>query len=119
MLDVTEVSGEVAGQKFSLRSPEANMLFTVGGFMAGLFTLYMVWAHAEDGKKNIRELVIEIKETNKELANAIRDTNKENAAVLREMARATREQNCILSLPAGMTSDQRRVSMEACKRNSQ
>lgn len=115
----TEVDAEVAGQKLRVKGSDVNMLFTISSFIGIVLTGYVVYTHAEDAKKSGREVAIELRDSNKEIARVLKENNQEMAAVLREMARATREQNCILSLPPSLTPDQRRFSMEACKRNSQ
>lgn len=114
----TEVDAEIVGQKLKVRGSDVNLIFTVAGFIIICLTGYVAYSHAEDSKKTNREVSIELRDTNREIAKVVKESQQEMVIVLREMARATREQNCILSLPP-MAAEQRRVSMDACKRNSQ
>ena len=111
----TEVEAEVAGQKLKVKGSDVNMLFTVSSFIGIVLIGYVIYTHADDAKKSDKEVAIELRDANREVAKVLKDQNKEMTDVLKEMARATREQNCLLSLP----QEQRQRNAETCKRISQ
>jgi len=87
-----------------------------GGSVIGIaYICIMVSMHDANAGKEITAVAQALKESNKEIAAVLKETTRENVAILREMARATREQNCLLALP-----QERRQSMaETCRRISQ
>ena len=101
---------------------DPNMLFTVLGFVAACIAGSFLWTHmAEAGKNDAaiiasnKEVATALKESNKEVAAALKDAQKETASILREMARATREQNCLLAID----QTKRAQMVDFCKRLAQ
>ena len=111
----TEVDAEIAGQKVRVKGSDVNMLFTISSFIGIALIGYVIYTHADDAKKSDKEIAIELRDSNREVAKVLKEQNKEISDVLKEMARATREQNCLLSLP----QEQRQRNAETCKRISQ
>jgi hypothetical protein len=69
-----ELTADTAIGKFNFRGQSLNTLATVATLIAAILVAYIVYGHAGDTK-----------ETNKELVGAIK-----------EMAQASREQNCLM-----------------------
>ncbi len=111
----TEVDAEIAGQKVRVKGSDVNMIFTVSSFIGIVLIGYVIYTHADDAKKSDKEVAIELRDANREVAKVLKDQQKEMTEILKEMARATREQNCLLSLP----QEQRQRNSELCKRLSQ
>lgn len=116
MPDTTEtVEADTALGKFKISSANLNNLAT---FATLLFVILIAWllnAHAGDAKDGAKAVAAELRDANREVAQALKDSNKEISATLKEMARATREQNCLLSLP----QDRRQREADTCRRISQ
>jgi type VI protein secretion system component VasK len=109
------VEADTALGKFKISGANVNNLITIISFVGVVLIAWTLYAHAGDAKESGKAIAQELKEANKAVAQELRETNKEMTAILREMARATREQNCLLSLP----QDQRQKNAEVCKRISQ
>lgn len=71
---IEEISGEIAGQKFSLRSVALNTVLTFLTFMVSFATAYVLYNHTGESKEVTREL----------------------SMAMKELAQANREQNCLL-----------------------
>jgi len=97
-----DVAVEIAGQKVNLRNVKSlNTLATVATLFVTCFGVYILFTHQADAREGGKEVALVLKESNKELSE-----------VLKELARATREQNCLLSLP----QEKRNENVELCKR---
>jgi len=94
---------------------DANTLFTVFTFIASTAAAVLLYTHVSEAKEVGKETANALKENNKEVAAVLKETQREMTQILREMARATREQNCLLSQP-----QERRAAMaETCRRIAQ
>lgn len=110
-----DVAVEIAGQKVNLRNVKSlNTLATIATLIVVCLIGYMVFTHTADAKDNGKEIAAELKAQNKETAAILKDANRELSEVLKELARAAREQNCLLSLP----QEKRIENVEICKRIS-
>lgn len=87
-----------------------------GGSVVGIvYIAVLITFHDANAGKEITSVAQALRESNKDVAAVLREQNKESNAILREMARATREQNCLLALP----QDRRAANAELCRRISQ
>ena len=109
-----EVENSVLG-KLKVSSANLNTLFTVLGFVLTAVTALFLWTHTVDAKDGGKEVAQVLKESNKEVATVLRESNKELAKVLAELARAMREQNCLMLFP---DPKQKSDNAELCKRIS-
>ena len=81
MAEVEELSGEIVGQKFSLKSVALNTLATVVTLMGVVVISILLWQHQIDAK-----------EAGKGFVEAL----KEQTVAMRESTQVGREQNCLL-----------------------
>ncbi|HYR35952.1 MAG TPA: hypothetical protein VEQ87_16795 [Burkholderiales bacterium] len=95
MNEVEEVSGEIAGQKFSLKSLSLNTLLTLVGVLGVVGLCALMWTHLDESKESSRAMI---------------DAIKELTVSQREQTVVAREQNCLISLP------QDRRDPELCRR---
>ena len=109
------VEADTALGKFKISSANMNNLMTVLIFVAVVLGGWQLWAHAGDAKESGKAIAQELKEANKAVAQELKEANKEMTMILREMARATREQNCLLSVP----QERRQAMAETCRRIAQ
>lgn len=109
------VEADTALGKFKIFGADLNTFFTILSFIGLVLIGYVLYAHADDTRQTARAVGAELKEANKEIADRLEKANDRTFEVLKEMARATREQNCLLSLP----QDKRERMAETCKRISQ
>jgi len=110
-----DVAVEIAGQKINLRNIKSlNTLATVASLIVMILVSYMLFMHATEAKDNTKEIATILKESNKEVSTVLRESNKELGQILKELSQATREQNCLLSLP----QEKRAENIELCKRIS-
>ena len=79
--EVEEISGEIVGQKFSLRSVALNTLATVATLTGVVVISILLWQHQIDAK-----------EAGKGFVEAL----KEQTVAMRESTQVGREQNCLL-----------------------
>ena len=79
--EVEEISGEIVGQKFSLRSVALNTLATVATLTGVVVISILLWQHQIDAK-----------EAGKGFVEAL----KEQPVAMRESTQVGREQNCLL-----------------------
>lgn len=101
---------------------DPNTLFTVLTF-AGMIGLgVFLWFHNKEADardltqvKASNEVAQVLKDNNKEIAQTLKESNKELTSILREMARANREQNCLLAQP----QERRQQMTDTCKRIAQ
>ena len=114
---IESVEADTAIGKFKISGASVNNLLTILSFVGIALLCWVLWAHAGDAKEGARAVAAELRDANKEVAAALRESNKELTTTLREMARATREQNCLLSLPINERSTNRNA--ETCRRLSQ
>ena len=94
---------------------DPNMLFTVFTFIASTAAAVLLYTHVVEAKDVGKETAQALKENNREVAAVLKETQKEMTQILREMARATREQNCLLSVP----QERRQAMAETCRRIAQ
>ena len=109
------VEADTAIGKFKVTGANLNNLATFASLVGVVLLCWVVWGHAGDAKDSAKAVAAELRDANKEVAQALKESNREISQVLKEMSRATREQNCLLSLP----QDQRQKNAELCKRISQ
>lgn len=116
-----EISNPVFGS-IKVFGMDPNTLFTVLSFAGTIGIGVFLWFHNKEADardaaqvKASNEVAQVLKENNKDIANTLKESNKELAAILREMARANREQNCLLALPP----DRRPAMADTCKRIAQ
>ena len=109
------VEADTAVGKFKISGANLNNLATFATLIGVVLLCWVVWVHAGDAKEGAKAIAAELKEANKAVAQELKESNKEVTQILKEMARATREQNCLLSLPL----DQRQKNAELCRRISQ
>lgn len=111
-----EVTNPLLGsiKVFGMDSNMINLLFTILAFGGIVGVCFMLFTHTTDAKDIGKDVAKELKESNKEIAITLKESNKELAAVLRELAQASREQNCLLSMPP----EKRAENAELCKRIS-
>lgn len=110
-----DVAVEIAGQKVNLRNVKSlNTLATMATLVVVCLIGYMVFTHTADAKDSGKEIAAELRAANKETATVLKESNRELSEVLKELARAAREQNCLLSLP----QERRTENIEVCKRIS-
>lgn len=109
------VEADTALGKFKLSGANLNNLATFVSLIGIVLLCWVLYGHAGDAREGAKAIAQELKEANKEIAQSLKDSNREMTGILREMARATREQNCLLSLP----QDQRQKNADLCKRLSQ
>ena len=109
------VEADTAIGKFKLTGTNLNNLATFASLVLVCLVAWVLYAHAGDAKDSAKAVAAELRDANREVANALKESNREISQVLKEMSRATREQNCLLSLP----QDQRQKNAETCKRISQ
>jgi hypothetical protein len=109
------VEADTAVGKFKISGANLNNLATFATLVGVVLLCWVVWGHAGDAKESGKAIAAELKESNKAVAQELRESNKEMTLILKEMARATREQNCLLSLP----QEQRQRNAETCRRISQ
>ena len=81
MAEVEELSGEIVGQKFSLKSVALNTLATVVTLCGVVVISVLLWQHQIDAK-----------EAGKGFVEAL----KEQTVAMRESTQVGREQNCLL-----------------------
>ena len=112
---IETVEADTVLGKYKITGASLNNLATFVTLMGVVLLCWVFYGHADDAKKSGKEVAIELRDTNKEIAKVLKEQNKEITDTLREMARATREQNCLLSLP----QDQRQRNAETCRRISQ
>lgn len=92
-----ELSGEVAGQKFSLKSASLNTIATVATLILVAILAYVLWEHKLDAKAQ-----------GVSLTDAIQSMVKAQ----QEATQAHRETNCLI----GMKEAERESKSEWCKR---
>ncbi len=109
------VEADTAIGKFKVSGASLNNLATFASLLGIVLLVWVLYGHAGDAKEGAKAVAAELRDANKEVAAALKESNKEISATLKEMSRATREQNCLLSLP----QDQRARNAELCKRISQ
>jgi len=102
--------------KAKIKGSDANNIATFATLIIVCVGGYVLYAHAEDAKKSGKEVAIEMRDSNKEVAKALRESQQELGIILKEVARAQRESNCLLSLPPERRSGQ---NAETCRRLSQ
>ncbi len=89
----SDVSAEIAGQKFSIRNVKDFNTFATVLTMIGVGVLsYAFYAHATDTK----------------------DASKDLVMALKDMTQAAREQNCLMAFPV----ERREANVDLCKRLS-
>ena len=117
----TEISNPILGS-IKVFGMDPNTLFTVLGFAGVCIIGSFIWTHMADANaKDLaiaasnKEIAQTLKDSNKEIAQTLKDNQKETAGILREMARATREQNCLLAIDQA----KRATMVEFCKRLAQ
>lgn len=109
-----EIENPILG-KLKVFGMDANMLFTVFTFIAATAAAVLLYTHVVEAKDASKETAQALKENNREVAAVLKETQKEMTQILREMARATREQNCLLSVP----QERRQAMAETCRRIAQ
>lgn len=116
MPDIPEVvEADTAIGKFKISGASLNNLATFATLIGTVLLCWVLYGHAGDAKEGAKAVAAELRDANKEVAQALKESNKEISATLKEMARATREQNCLLSLP----QDKRERQAENCRRIAQ
>ena len=99
-----DVAVEIAGQKVNLRNVKSlNTLATMATLLLTCVVGWIIFTHSSEAKDGLKEIAAELKVSNKELSE-----------VLKEMARASRETNCLLAMPP----EKRAENVELCKRIS-
>ena len=115
MPDIETVEADTALGKYKITGASLNNLATFASLIGVVLICWVLYGHAGDAKEGAKAIAAELRDANKEVATALKESNKEMSQVLKEMSRATREQNCLLSLP----QEQRQRNAETCKRISQ
>ena len=115
MADIETVEADTALGKYKITRASINNLATFASLIGIVLLCWVVWGHAGDSKEGAKAIAAELKESNKAVAQELRESNKEIANILKEMARATRESNCLLALPP----EKRPQNAELCRRISQ
>ena len=88
-----DVAVKIAGQEVNIKNVKSlNTLATMTTLVVAILIAYGGWMHSTEAKEN----------------------NKDIAKELKEVAKAAREQNCLLSLP----QERRQENVEVCKRIS-
>jgi hypothetical protein len=110
-----DVAVDAFGVKANVRNVKSlNTFATLIGVAIGIAVLIFVVTHSVDAKDNGKEIAKILKESGKEVTATLKESQKELSTVLRELGQATREQNCLLSLP----QEKRTENVELCKRIS-
>ena len=109
------LEADTALGKFKITGANLNHLATFASLIGIVLLCWVVYGHAGDAKEGAKAIAAELREANKEIAATLKESNREMSTILRDMARATREQNCLLSLP----QEQRQRNAENCRRISQ
>lgn len=115
--DTISVDAETALGKYKITGASLNNLATFAGLIGIVLLCWMIYGHAGEQKEGLKEMAAEIKQASKDASQVTKESNKEISDAIKDMVRATREQNCILSLP-NMPAEQRRLSIDSCRRNS-
>ena len=113
--DIQTAEADTPVGKFKITGASLNNLATFASLVLLCLVAVTLYAHAGDAKESAKAVAAELRDANREVANALKESNKEISQTLREMSRATREQNCLLSLPP----EQRQKNAEVCRRISQ
>ena len=113
--EIQTAEADTAIGKFKLTGTNLNNVATFACLVLVCLIAWVLYAHAGDAKEGAKAVAVELRDANKEVANALKESNKDISQTLKEMSRATREQNCLLSLP----QDQRQKNAEICRRISQ
>jgi hypothetical protein len=92
---VEEVTGEIAGQKFTLKSLSLNTLLTLIGVVGVVAVSVLMWTHLGESKESSAAMVGALREL---------------TAAQKDQTMVAREQNCLISLP------QDRRDPELCRR---
>ena len=109
-----EIENPVLG-KLKVFGMDPNTLFTVLGFAITCVVAAFLWTHSSEAKDAGKDVAQVLKESNKEIAQILKETNRETTQILKEMARANREQNCLLSVPL----EKRQQMADTCRRIAQ
>jgi type VI protein secretion system component VasK len=108
-----DVALKLAGQEINVRNVKSlNTVATLTSLIILVLIAYGGWVHVVEAKDNGKEIAKELKESNKQVADSLKESQRELGEVLKELARAAREQNCLLSLP------QEKRDPELCRRIS-
>ena len=108
-----EVTNPVLGS-LKVSSANLNTIFTVFGFILTALIAWVLWFHTGESKDANKAVAIELKEANHVIAVTLKESNKELGTALKELTVASREQNCLLSIPL----ERRQENVEMCKRIS-
>lgn len=112
--DDSTIEADTALGKFKVSSANLNTIMSIFSFVITCLIAWVLWTHNGDARETSRDVAAQLSTANKEIAVTLKDANKELAGALKEMSQATREQNCLLSLPIA----NREQNAETCRRLS-
>lgn len=101
--------------KLAIASDKLNILATMANLMLSACLCVLFYFFAADVIADNRDRAQAKVKADAEIAKVLKENHQENAAILREIARATREQNCINTLPIEV----RLKNQDLCKRLAQ
>lgn len=109
------VEADTAIGKFKISGANVTSIAVYATLIGVVLLVWVLYGHAGDAKEGAKAVAAELRDANKEVAQALKESNKEISATLKEMSRATREQNCLLSIP----QEKRERLAETCRRIAQ